>query len=155
WRVTSGPIPSPGRSSTFLFDGMIPLIRIFPGSEPGLALLALLLEARNRLVLFQGQADLVQALQQAALLERIDLETDGLAVGPGDGLLFEVDGDAGVRPLARVVHQLGANPGRQRDRQHAVLEAVGVEDVGEARRDHGADAEIEERPGRVLARGTA
>src|SRR6185312_6538578 len=37
----------------------------------------------------------------------------------------------------------------------AVLEAVVVEDVGEARRDDAADAEIHQRPGRVLARATA
>ena len=41
--------------------------------------------------------------------------------------------------------------GADLDRQDAVLEAVVVEDVGEAGRDDAADAEIEQRPGRVLA----
>ncbi len=36
-------------------------------------------------------------------------------------------------------------------RQDAVLEAVVVEDVGEAGRDHAADAEVEQRPGGMLA----
>ncbi len=45
--------------------------------------------------------------------------------------------------------------GDDHDGQNAVLEAVVVEDVGEARGDHAADAEIEQRPGRVLARRTA
>ena len=37
------------------------------------------------------------------------------------------------------------------DRQDAVLEAVVVEDVAERGRDHAADAEIQQRPRRVLA----
>ena len=38
---------------------------------------------------------------------------------------------------------------RKDDRQDAVLVAIVVEDVGEARRDHAANAEIQERPGLV------
>src|SRR3712207_8927519 len=45
--------------------------------------------------------------------------------------------------------------GRDRDRQDAVLEAVVVKNVGEAGRDDAADAEIEQGPGRVLARRAA
>ena len=40
---------------------------------------------------------------------------------------------------------------RQGDGQQAVLEAVVVEDVGEAGGDHAADAEVHQRPGGVLA----
>src|SRR5690606_22829356 len=43
----------------------------------------------------------------------------------------------------------------QNDRQQAVLEAVVVEDVGEARCDHGAETVFVQRPGRVLAGRTA
>ena len=63
--------------------------------------------------------------------------------------------DDGVGAALGVVHQLVDVLLRQRDRQDAVLEAVVVEDVGEARRDHAADAEVEQRPGRVLARRAA
>ena len=45
--------------------------------------------------------------------------------------------------------------GADGDRQDAVLEAVVVENIGEAGRDHAAYAEIEQRPGRMLAAGAA
>ena len=41
------------------------------------------------------------------------------------------------------------------DRQDTVLEAVIVENVGEASRDDAADAKIQQRPWRVLTRGPA
>jgi hypothetical protein len=54
------------------------------------------------------------------------------------------------------LHQLLDHSVRQGDRQQAVLEAVVVEDAGEARRDDTAQAEVEERPRRMLAaRSTA
>ena len=43
--------------------------------------------------------------------------------------------------------------GLQDNRQHAVLEAVVKEDVGEARGDEAAEPVVEQGPGRVLARG--
>ena len=51
--------------------------------------------------------------------------------------------------------ELGEIFARDPDRQDAVLEAIVVEDVGEVGRDHAADAEVEQRPGRVLARRAA
>src|SRR5712692_1613778 len=92
--------------------------------EPGLAQPVLRLEGGDRRRLLQGEPDIVEAVQQAVLAERVDVEFDDAAIGPAD-------------------------------RQDAVLEAVVVEDVGEARRDDAADAEIQERPGRVLARAAA
>ena len=50
---------------------------------------------------------------------------------------------------------LARSCGRDPDRQDAVLEAIVVEDVGEVGRDHAADAEVEQRPGRVLTRRAA
>ena len=41
------------------------------------------------------------------------------------------------------------------DRQDAVLEAVGEEDIAEARADHGADAHLLQRPHRAFARRAA
>jgi hypothetical protein len=74
--------------------------------------------------------------------------------GP-DFLRFQIDGHRGVGAATGVIHQLVEVFLADDDRQNAVLEAVVVEDVGEAGGDHAADAEIEQRPGRVLARGAA
>src|SRR3546814_12717813 len=103
----------------------------------------------------EGEADVVEAVEQTVLAEGIDLERYGSAVGTGDLLLLQVDRDHGVGAALRVVHQQRHLLLRQGDRQDAVLEAVVVEDVGEGWRDDAADAEVQERPGRVLARGAA
>ena len=55
------------------------------------------------------------------------------------------------RPLEQIFDLRFAQP----DRQHAVLEAVVVEDVGEAGGDDDAKAVVLERPGGVLAAGAA
>src|SRR5216684_7221952 len=123
--------------------------------EPGLAQPVLRLEGGDRRRLLQGEPDIVEAVQQAVLAEGVDVEFDDAAVGPGDRLAGEIDGEPGVGALLGVVHQRVDDLLRQLDRQDAVLEAVVVEDVGEARRDDAAYAEIQERPGRVLARAAA
>src|SRR5262249_22112662 len=89
------------------------------------------------------------------LAVRVDVELDDAAVGAADLLLREVDRQRGVGAALGVVEQLLQVLGRDLDRQHAVLEAVVVEDVAERGRDHAADAEIHQRPGRVLARRAA
>src|SRR3546814_477462 len=85
----------------------------------------------------------------------IDVEGDGAAGRPGDLLLLQIDGDDGVGAARGVVHQQIHLLLRQNDGQNAVLEAVVVEDVGEARRDDAADAGVEQRPGSMLAAGAA
>ena len=85
------------------------------------------------------------------LAERVDLEMEDGAVGRGDRLRLEVDGHPGVGALFGVLHQGVHLLLREHDGQDAVLEAVVEEDVGVGRRDHAADAEVEKRPGRVLA----
>ncbi len=89
------------------------------------------------------------------LLEAVDLELDDAAVGTADFLGLEVDGERRVRAAARVVEKLVDVGLGKADRQNAVLEAVVVEDIGERRGDDAADAEIEERPGGMLAGGAA
>ena len=54
-------------------------------------------------------------------------------------------------PLEQIFDLLFA----EHDRQHAVLEAVVVEDVGEAGRDEHAEALVFERPRGMLAAGAA
>ncbi len=102
-----------------------------------------------------GQADVVEPFHQAMLAEGVDLELDDAAVGAADFLRREIDRQRRVGAAPRVVHQFLQIVRRNLDRQNAVLEAIVVENVGEVGRDHAADAEIEQRPGRVLARGAA
>src|SRR5690606_19874667 len=119
--------------------------------HPGLLRLALLLELADGVAREQGQADLVEPVEQALLAEGVDLEAIHLAVRFDHRLLGQVD----AQPVAwRGVH-LGeqAVNGRlvEHDRQQAVLEAVAVEDLGEARRDDRTDAPVGQRPRSVLA----
>ena len=75
--------------------------------------------------------------------------------GPRISCFCEVDGQRRIGAALGVVEQFLEVLRRDLDRQHAVLEAVVVENVAERGRDHAGDAEIHERPGRVLARGAA
>jgi hypothetical protein len=113
------------------------------------------LEAVDRVLLLHGETDIVEAVEQAMLAERIDVELDRSAVRSADLLFGKIDGDRRIRAAVRVVEELLEILGRHHDRQDPVLEAVVVENVGEACRDHAANAEIEEGPGCVLARGAA
>jgi hypothetical protein len=105
--------------------------------------------------LLQRETDIVEAFHEAALEKRIDVESDHATIRASDLLVGKIDGDGGVRPARGIVKQLVDLALRQGDRQNAVLEAVVVEDVGEAWCDDAADAEVEQRPGRVLARRAA
>ena len=73
------------------------------------------------------------------------------AVRSADFLLLQIDRERGIGAALGVVEQLVEVLGADADRQHAVLETVVVENVAERGRDHAADAEIHQRPGRVLA----
>ena len=63
----------------------------------------------------------------------------------------EIDRQGRVGAAVGVVEQLVEIVLGDADRQNAVLEAVVVENIAERGRDHAADAEIEQRPGRVFA----
>src|SRR5713101_2237870 len=80
----------------------------------------------------QGQRDIVEALEQALLVEGLDLEMRGPSEVVRHGLLFEID----RQPIRLVVasrakDMLDVAVG-EGDRQKAVLEAVVVEDIREA-----------------------
>src|SRR5208282_4021943 len=103
----------------------------------------------------ERQRDIVETLEQTLLLERLDLEMRRPSEIVGHGLLFEID-----REPVRLVIAGGAKNmldlgGRQRDRKKAVLQTVVVEDIGELRRDHRAEARVIERPHRMLSRTAA
>ena len=161
--ITSGPMPSPARIRSFLF-GIAGILRDRNGRvlgvqsvvEPGLR--GLLLAPRSRRScrrLLQGQADIVEAVQQACLRKG---SISKWIVPPSGGAISCFSRSMVMMRIGAalgIVHQLVDLLARQHDRQDAVLEAVVVEDVGEAGRDDAADAEIQQRPGRVLARRAA
>src|SRR6185312_9488068 len=157
-RITSGPMPSPGRISSLLLAGIgsVPSCQSRRGRRnPWLALPPRCLVGVDLRRVLQRLADVVETVQQQVLAERVDIEVDFLAVRPHHHLARQIDGEAGVAAELGVVDQLVADRPRQPDRQDAVLEAVVVEDVGEVRRDDAADAEIQQRPRRVLTRAAA
>src|ERR1700730_6643533 len=155
--ITSGPMPSPGSTSRLRLDAIVFFLSSLRCRvsgrrvQPGLGVLLASLEVVDLRLLLHGQSDIVEAVQQAVLAEWIDVEMHGAAVGTLDLLLLQVDLDDGIGAAARIVHQLGDDLFRHPDRQDAVLEAVVVEDVGEILGDDAADAEVEQRPGGVLA----
>src|SRR6516162_10603341 len=116
--------------------------RLRSGPHPGPGHAGARLEAVDGGGLLHGEADIVQPVQQAMLAEGIDVEMDAPAIRPGDLLLLEIDGDDGVGAALGVVHQLVDLGLGQLDGQDAVLEAVVVEDVREARSDDAAYPEI-------------
>src|SRR5207244_9585703 len=120
-------------------------------SGPGAQLGVLLLERSDGASLLHGQPDIVEAVQEEMELEIVEIELDHAAIRAADFLGLEVDRQRGVRAARGVVHQLVQVFRADSDRQDAVLEAIVVENVGERVRDHAANAEIEQRPRRMLA----
>src|SRR5206468_12123973 len=104
WRSTfsacamiSGPMPSPGRTATFILE------------VPGVLRLAPHLELADLVRVAQREADLVEAVQQAVLAERIDLEAHAeRLVGARHRLPLEIDHqpEAGksVALVAQAIH---------------------------------------------------
>src|SRR5208282_1539875 len=114
-----------------------------------------LLVGKDPVLVRERQRDIVETLEQALLLERLYLEMRRPSEIVGHGLLFEIDRE----PVGLVVSGGTKNmldlAGRQRDRKETVLQTVVVEDIGEPRRDHRAEARVIERPHRVFARTAA
>src|SRR5262249_12553621 len=77
----------------------------------------------------QDVAELVDAVRQTVLRERIDLERERTAVGQADALTREVDAQLGCRARVDQALDLRADRARQLDRQQAVLRRVLLEDV--------------------------
>src|SRR5581483_311438 len=115
---------------------------------------AVLLVAPDRRAVPLDEADLVEAVDQHVLDERVELEPVGEALA-ADLLRAHVDLEARGRLLVGEVDEVLDLRRRELDRQDPGLERVGAEDVAEARRDHGAEAGVADRPRRVLARRPA
>src|SRR3954470_16303749 len=147
----SVPMPSPGRTAIF--------IRCLSARErvcePGLGGEALRLEGLDRVLVPQRQADVVEAVEQAVLAKRLHVERVFLCLRRDHHLALEVDRQFVARERVDLVEQACHLRLGQHDRQQAVLEAVGEEDVRVAGRDDGAEAVLVERPRRVLARRPA
>ena len=110
--------------------------------RPGARHLRLLLEALDLVVLLEvGHTDIVEPVEQAVLAVRVDVMAMCTTwVAGSDFLLFEIDRQRRVGAAFGIVEQFLQVIGRDLDRQHAVLEAVVVEDVAERGGDHAADA---------------
>ena len=103
----------------------------------------------------QGEADVVEAIQQAVFAERVDVEVRVEALVVGDGLGFEVDGELVLWIFGAAVEQRLYILFAEADEDDAVLARVREEDVGEGGRDDGEEAVLVERPCGVLARAAA
>src|SRR5215213_4317389 len=144
WEMISGPMPSPGRTATFILE------------VPGKLRLAPRLEGADFLGVAERKADLVQAVDQHVLAERVDVKVHALRVVDGRyGLPFQVNYQLEAWKGGRVIEQAVDLVLTQHHWQQAVLEAVGEEDISERRCDHAPEARIDQRPGRMLARGAA
>ena len=100
--------------------------------QPGLAGLVFGFKTGDFVDLLHGQADIVEAIEQAMFAEWVDIEAEiFIAGGPFDGLVGQIDREGAPVGFGRFLHQNIDLFLRQFDRQDAVFEAVIVEDVGE------------------------
>mmetsp|Transcript_48008 Transcript_48008/g.102831 ORF Transcript_48008/g.102831 Transcript_48008/m.102831 type:complete len:366 (+) Transcript_48008:1-1098(+) len=131
-------------------DELLALVSV--AVQPRELLGALSLELVDHFALLHRQTDVVEAVDEAMLLEGFDLEGDGSTVRSRDFLRGKVNFDL-LFSLC-VLHQLADVSLRQSNGEHAVLEAIAEEDVGEAGGDQAPDAHVVDGPGGVLTRGS-
>src|SRR6185437_8722794 len=140
--MISGPMPSPG--STAIFISVV----------PGILRPAPLLEGADLVRVAQREADLVEAVEEAVLAERVDVEAEAFrAVGGRDRLLCQIHYQFEAGKRRGIVEKLVDLGLRQGDGQEAVLQRIVLKDLPERGGNHGAEAVVAQRPGSVLARG--
>src|SRR6266851_4210625 len=107
------------------------------------------------LVMQQRQRDIVEPFEQAFLRMRLDLEVCRPSELVGDLLRRQIDRQpVAVAALDRFENRVDLC--RLEDyRQHPVLETIIVKNIRERRRDYRLEAEIHQRPYRMLARAAA
>src|SRR5690349_13385662 len=88
-------------------------------------------EIFDRLEVLQHEPDLVESFEKPILVNRIDLETVSRAARIAHDLRLKVDGKRASGMLVELFAKQAARLFRQRHRQHAVLDLVGVMDVAE------------------------
>ena len=95
------------------------------GGQPGAASR---LERRDRVLVAQGECDLVHPLEEAPTAEVVELE--GLLRRRGaHAELLEVDGDLGGGVVEDRIHECSDRLGRELDRKQPDLAAVVSEDI--------------------------
>ena len=97
----------------------------------------------------QGQADIVQPVQQAEFSHCRDLEAVACAIRRQHGLLGEIDPEPESLGGLGLREQGVDNALRQRHRQQAVLVAIAEKDIPEAGRDQDLESVLPQRPWRV------
>src|SRR5208283_6003701 len=108
-------------------------------SEPKTLCRGFFLERLDMGGFLQRQADIVETIHKAVLPERVDIEADHTAIGAANFLGFEIDRERRIGAAPGVVHEFGEVCAGNNDRQNAVLEAIVIKNIGEARRDYAAD----------------
>src|SRR5687767_2455296 len=101
--------------------------------------------------MLEREANGIQSAVEAVFSKGVDFKMIGSAFRSEHALSSEIHGEliAVMRPDA---FEQGLNfRSLQHHRQHAVLKAIVVEDVGEGRGKNAAKALVEQGPGRVLA----
>ena len=92
-------------------------------------------------------------LSKQCLAESINVKGNFLAIRTTNLLIFEVNLEHGVGTLVGIFHQQIQLILGYLDGQNSVLEAIVEENICKTGRDYTADAEIQQCPWRVLARG--
>ena len=106
-------------------------------------------------IALQCQRDFIETFQQPGAPARVDCKIVSLSRRRQDRLLLQVDADTpGALGLLYFRGKAIDNRLVDDNRQDAVLEAIGKEDVAKARADDGADAHLLQRPDRAFTRGT-
>src|SRR5690606_28448510 len=135
--VTSGPMPSPGSTAI--------------SARMDLFLLVLAFVALDLALAGEQVAQFVHAFEQAGTGECIEREGVRFAGRGAQRARRDIDLEGVIRPLHQPLHHVLFED----DREQAVLERVVAEDVGDLAADHGAQAEVAQGPGCVLARRAA
>src|SRR5579863_1875730 len=110
---------------------------------------------QNIFLLLQGEADFIEAVQEAMTAKPVDFQVECQPVIGGDLLFFQVHLQSITRKAADMLEKQFDLRLAEMNREEPVLKAITVKDIGEGGRDDAAEAEIQKRPGRVLPRGAA
>jgi len=100
--------------------------------------------------MLQGEADIVQSVQQAVMSKVVDMEFGGETVIVGDRAIFEIDREFVIFDFVRALHDLRDLVITEANREQAVLETVISKNVAERRGNDDAESVVCERPDGVL-----
>ncbi len=107
----------------------------------------------NVCLVLERETNVVETIEEAVAAERVDRERGVEVAGVSNGLLVEVDGEPVARNRLRVAHERSDLIVGKGDGEHAILEAVVVEDVGIGGGDNRAEAIVVKGPRSVFPRG--